>query len=128
MNINAVHYAPHHNGHLPLCGAEPDRATNGGLVICTMERDSITCFKCLDQYEERAMTPEQVAALDQIRDDIDDLFNDVQEHVLFDHAKDVTLHAMDHMIRSAPWWAFRYKFRIARAMTELRELALSDFK
>jgi hypothetical protein len=129
MNIYPVHYAPHHTGHLPLCGAR--HANDGGeqqLVMVTMLRDMTTCFRCIDQYEERAATPEQVRALADARNAIDEAMADIEEQVMFDEGKKLTLHAMNHMIQRAPWWALRYKFRIARAMTDLRALTLADLK
>lgn len=129
MNIHPVHYAPHHTGHLPLCGARTIH--HGGdtkLLICTLERDEITCFKCIDQYEERAMTPEQVAALTQVRDDIDSIFAELEEQIVFDQMKQATLHAVDHMIGDTPWWHPVLRFRLVRARRELAAVTLADIK
>lgn len=125
MNIHPVHYAPHHTGHLPLCGAAKEPH---GLLIGTMERDDITCFKCIDQYEERAMTPAQVAALTQVRDDIDSIFAELEELIVFDQMKHATLHAVDRMIEGTPWWHPVLRFRLVRARRELAAVTLADVK
>jgi hypothetical protein len=129
MNMQPVHYAPHHTGHLPLCGAEPDRASNGGLVITTMLRDHTTCFKCIDQYEERAATPEQIRALSEERDAIDRALADIEENLLFDEGKRLTLEALGHMLKvHTPWWMVVQQYRLRRAIRELRALTLDDLR
>jgi hypothetical protein len=129
MNIHPVHYAPHHTGHLPLCGVR--HTSHGGehqLVMCTMDRDEITCFKCIDQYTERAMTPEQVEALNQVRSDIDALFEELEQQVAFDHLKHVTLHVIEHMIEDTPWWNLRRRFQLRRAQISTAAMRLEDVK
>ena len=112
MNMHPVHYAPHHTGHLPLCGAErPAR----GLLIGTLERDHVTCFPCIDQYEERNATPEQIEALAQARDAIDDAMADV-EHQL---AKSFALHVIGRAIEDTPWWNVRQQLHLRRIRRDI---------
>lgn len=129
MNMHPVHYAPHHTGNLPLCGTLPDRASNGGLVMCTLKRDLTTCFRCIDQYEERAATPEQVKALAEARDAIDEAMAGLEEQIVFDEQKKAMLAVLTHMLEAhTPWWEFRRRFRLRRAIAELRTLKLEDLK
>lgn len=129
MNIHPVHYAPHHNEHRPICG---ERHVNEGgehqLVLVTMDRDSITCFKCIDQYEERTMTPEQIEALSQVRDDIDALFAEIEERLVFDQGKRVTLRVIGHMLKDTPWWNLRRRAQLHAAYRDLAAFKLSDVK
>lgn len=119
MNMQPIHYAPHHNGHLPVCGAEPDRATNGGLVICTLEREETTCFRCIDVATETAMTEAQIA---QARDAIDAVFEEVRQQAAFDRAKQVTLSLLRHALRESPVWRLGFRYRVRRAIRELSAL------
>lgn len=128
MTMHPVHYAPHHTGHLPLCGAEPDRVANGGLVLCTMARDLTTCFRCIDQYEERSMTPEQVAALTGVRDEINSIFTELEERAAFSVTKTARLDTLAHMLVHAPWWAWRLRFRLNRAMKDIRDITFEDVR
>lgn len=129
MTMHPVHYAPHHTGHLPLCGAEPDRAANGGVVICTMLRDATTCFRCIDQYEERNATPEQIKALAEARDAINEAMADIEEQVIFDEHKKATLGILTHMLEAhVPWWNLVHQLRLRRAIRDLRALKLDDLK
>jgi hypothetical protein len=127
MNVQPVHFAPHHTGHLPLCGTR--HINDGGkhqLVMCTVDRDMTTCFKCIDQYEERAATPEQIEALAQVRDEIDALFEELKHRAAFEDGKRITLHVMEHMLADMPWWQVRRRFRHRRAMSALRTFRFGD--
>ena len=119
MNMHPIHFAPHHTGHLPLCGARTIH--HGGdvrLLLCTLERDDTTCFKCIDQYEERLATEAQV------RDDIEQVFAEMD----FSIKKRACLHAIDHMIAHTPWWNLSMRFRLARGRRELAALTFEDVK
>lgn len=129
MHLLPVHYGPHHNGHMPLCGAEPVGPGQRNAVIVTMLRDSTTCFRCIDMYEERAATPEQRKALAEARDAIDEAMRDIEEQLAFDEGKRVTLMALEHMLEGhTPWWQVRRQFRLRRAIGDLRALKLEDLK
>lgn len=129
MNILPVHYGPHHNEHMPICGAEPTGPGQRNAIIVTMDRDLTTCFRCIDQYEERAATPDQRKALAEARDAIDEAMRGIEEQLLFDEGKRVTLMAMEHMLTAhTPWWQVRRQFRLRRAIADLAALKLEDLK
>lgn len=121
MNIQPVHYAPHHLNHAPLCGIDK---VSGGVLIGTIDRDLTTCFRCIDAYEERHMTPEQTAALTDVRDGINELLTELEELVEAEAAaireqnrgayRRGTLRLIEDLRRFTPWWDVRRRFILFR--------------
>lgn len=120
MNIQPVHYAPHHLNHAPLCGADP----SGRTTIGTTVRDGVTCFRCLDAYEERVITPEQIAAVIENAEAIDELMAEL-DALLEAEAEAVremnrgtlrrgTLRLIEDLRRFTPWWDVRRRVILFR--------------
>lgn len=113
MNIVPIHFAPHHNDHLPLCGARTlDHGGDTNVLICTLDRDDTTCFRCIDVAEERAANEAMIARLEA------ELAFDLQQHAM--------LHVMDHMLSLTPWWNLPLQFRLRHAMRKLSALRFED--
>lgn len=113
------HYAPDHNDRLPICGA--GRPNDPGLYVFTDQRDRVTCLKCLDVYEERNATPEQVEALSYLRDEIDAIYDELHEEAHRREDLHLALMVTGHLLRSTPWWNLRRRFRLLRAMHLIEE-------
>lgn len=74
------------------------------------------------------MTPEQAEALAQVRDDIDSLFAELEEQMMFDRFKRTTLHVIGHMLKDTPWWNLRRRHQLHSAYRDLSALTLKDVK
>lgn len=116
-----VHYAPHHTGHAPLCGAEK---TKGNILLATLDRDGTTCFRCIDAYNETVMTPEQAealrensAAIDELMGEMDSLI-EAELNALTEQNRAVrrgmerrqALRLIEDLRRFTPWWDLRRQF------------------
>lgn len=109
MNMQPVHYAPHHTGHLPLCGAEPDRATNGGVVICTLKRDLTTCFPCIDQYEERVADPAHAEAITENRSAVQEFVDFINDAIARAEGAKLQMDLIEYDLKRTKWWQFKQR-------------------